>query len=128
MSFFECCVCKEDKIILLECNVGFTCSHIDKLCIECSTKLQYCPLCRNTDKIYSHDMYLALVNTNCLYLQDVPENMKTMDVCLKAVSNGGLALEYVPENMKTMDVCLKAVSNGGLALEYVPENMKTIDV
>jgi hypothetical protein len=52
--------------------------------------------------------------------QDVPDALKTPELCLVAVQNEGEALEYVPEALKTPELCLAAVQNDGKALQYVP--------
>jgi len=35
-----------------------------------------------------------------------------------------LSHEFVPENLKTMKLCLAAVQENSLAIEFVPENLK----
>jgi hypothetical protein len=71
---------------------------------------------------------LAAVQKDGLLLKDVPEALKTPEVCLAAVRRGyqgWQALEYVPESAKTPELCLYAVQRNGYALKFVPEALKT---
>ena len=64
MNLFACLVCKE-KFEFKSNRSRFTCSHPDKICFECSTKVNYCQLCRNS----IHDMVNSFPNS----LKDVSE-------------------------------------------------------
>ena len=94
---------------------------------------------------------LALVKHNPIYLQDMPENMKTYMVCLEAIKNSKTrnilpyvpellrstelyteyakkykyALHEIPEEIQTYEMCLYCVKNYGESLEIVPEKYKT---
>jgi hypothetical protein len=81
----------------------------------------------------AHDMLteiflLALVNQNGRYLQYVPQEKRTLDVCLAAVNESGYALQYVPEDKLTLDICLAAVIQDGTALIFVPKDKRTLDI
>jgi len=58
-------------------------------------------------------------------LRDVPENLKTAELCLEAIKKNGYELCYVPESLKTAELCLEAIKKNGDTLCYVPENLKT---
>ncbi|MDR2719167.1 MAG: DUF4116 domain-containing protein [Treponema sp.] len=71
---------------------------------------------------------LSLVKKDGMALEDVPEELKTYNVCLEAVRNFGLALSNVPEKHKTAELCLEAVRQEGFALEDVPEELRTAEL
>jgi hypothetical protein len=77
-----------------------------------------------TDK----EKIFELVKKEGLALEDVPEKLKTYDVCLAAVRNSGWVLGYVPEKHKTAELCLEAVRQNGVALVDVPEEQKTAEL
>ena len=58
----------------------------------------------------------------------VPEELKTLEICLEVVKSDGIALEYVPEELKTPEICMEAVKSNGYALKYVPEEIKTAEM
>lgn len=60
-------------------------------------------------------------------LSYIPEQHKTLTVCLAAVQTDGLNLEYVPIPMMedNLFLCMEAVKQCGIALESVPNNLKT---
>jgi hypothetical protein len=61
-------------------------------------------------------------------LECVPEKLRTAEFYLEAVKQDGYALEYVPNNLKTLELCLDAVRQNGYALKYVPNNLKTLEL
>jgi hypothetical protein len=70
--------------------------------------------------------WLAKVKKNGSELKNVPDNLKTTEVCLAAVQSKGYALEYVPDNLKTAEICLAAVQQDGYALLYVPTKLESV--
>ena len=55
----------------------------------------------------------------------------TIEGALKAVKKDGRALENVPENLKTAEVCLAALNASyfaATAFYYVPEKIKTAEI
>ena len=70
----------------------------------------------------------AAVQKNGYALQFVPEALMTPEVCLAAVQQDGVALCYVPKALRTPEVCLAAVQQDGLALKYVPEALRTPEI
>jgi len=58
-------------------------------------------------------------------LKFVPENLKTLVICLTAIREDASAFEFVPENMKTSKMYLEAIKLNSYAFKYVPEELKT---
>ncbi len=65
----------------------------------------------------------VLENWYCL--EDVPEPLRTQELCTAAVRQNGCALEFVPWPMRTQELCEAAVRNSGEALASVPSSVKT---
>jgi hypothetical protein len=70
---------------------------------------------------------LTAVQKNGNDLRYVPEELRISEIYLAAVQNG-YALQKVPKNMKTNAICWAAVQRDGLALEFVPENLRTTGI
>ena len=72
---------------------------------------------------------MAAVRLDGLALEDVPEDMRTAEVCFAAMQapRGGpfSALPSVPQELRTEELCLAAVRQCGLALEFVPLQFRT---
>jgi hypothetical protein len=51
------------------------------------------------DTLKTEEFYLCCVRINGAYLQDVPEHLRSYELCLEAVKNNGNALEFVDANM-----------------------------
>ena len=60
-----------------------------------------------------------------LLLEDVPDHLKTQEMCDDAVSKGPYNLKNVPGHLKTEKMCKKAVEDESETLEYVPNYFKT---
>lgn len=73
----------------------------------------------------SYEDYLERVQQNGLALQDVPEELRTPELCKLAVQQDGLALEDVPEELRTPELYKLAVQQDGWALKFVPEELRT---
>ena len=91
----------------------------------------------------------AAVSACCMYLKDVPENIKTDEFIINAlrkdgdallaidserltpemyntaVETTGTALRLVPPEIITPEMAAKAVENSGMAIVYVPSDLKT---
>jgi hypothetical protein len=74
--------------------------------------------------------WLAKVQADGSMLRYVPEEFKTLQMCLEAVRRDGYgsAFMYVPDNHKTPELCLMAVRQSGFALKRVPEKYKTAEL
>ena len=79
---------------------------------------------RMTEKEYN-DLVFKAVNYDGRALKDVPDNLKTSELCKLAVRYDGIALQYVPINLRTLEICEQAVINSSKAIKYVnDEQMK----
>jgi hypothetical protein len=67
---------------------------------------------------------LELVGQNGWALIYVPEEMRTLELCVAAVGQNGLALKYVPDGMRTQELCEKAAGQNCMALIYVPKELQ----
>ena len=72
--------------------------------------------------------YYDLVMENGLNLKDVPNEFKTLNICLIAIKGNGLALEFVPIQFQTETICKLAVKQNPMALEFVPDGLKTLKI
>ena len=61
------------------------------------------------------------------YLQYVPEELKTFELCELAVKDWAYALESVPEELRTKELCTIAITQYGCGqtLEFVPNHLKS---
>lgn len=70
--------------------------------------------------------YLALVGYNGMALKDVPDDIKTAEICMAAVKADNYALEFVPDALKTAEMCkIAVVPNGAWTFQWVPDALKT---
>jgi hypothetical protein len=58
-------------------------------------------------------------------LWHVPVPLRTDEVCRIAVTQNGSALWAVPKDLRTEDLCRIAVAQSGLALEHVPKDLRS---
>jgi hypothetical protein len=56
-------------------------------------------------------------------LSEVPETLRSYEVCYRAVSRNGAALQFVPEEHKAETLCWVALSNNGGAGGYLPVSL-----
>jgi tetratricopeptide (TPR) repeat protein len=61
-------------------------------------------------------------------LADVPENLRTPELCRIALELDSGAFRYVPDAQKTPEMCLDAAGKSWRALQHVPENLRTLEV
>ena len=62
------------------------------------------------------------------WIREIPEHLKTPEMCNEAVAQFSYALEYVPDYLKTQEMCDDAVSNNPAVLFLVPDRFKTEDM
>lgn len=70
-------------------------------------------------------VYMDLVAYEGQFLHYVPENKRTLDMCIIALAHNPSCIPAIPESILTYEMCLDAVSDDGWALKYVPDEMKT---
>ena len=56
---------------------------------------------------------------------DVPEGVKTPELCSEALAEWPLALRFVPDGMKTPEMCAEAFARDARVAVFVPEEMRT---
>ena len=75
-----------------------------------------------------YQKWLEVVEKDGRALADVPEELKTVELCEVAVKDFPYALQYVPEELKTLEICSVALSQGYLSAElleaFVPEEFQ----
>lgn len=76
----------------------------------------------------NYEYQLKNVQETGYKLSDVPEPLKTAELCLAAVKSYGHVLEFVPDTLKTTELCLEAVKSDGEALAFVPDALKTEEI
>lgn len=76
---------------------------------------------------YTEELYMtALKHDNHLGLFElVPDQNKTLQLCVAAINNREWELKYVPDDLITYDMCIHAVENWGKCLKHVPDRFKT---
>lgn len=77
------------------------------------------------DTLLGIELSLIVVKLDGFFLEYIPKEYRTYNVCMAAVMQQGDALVYVPEQHKSNDLCLAAMKQNNLALRFVPE--KVID-
>ena len=59
------------------------------------------------------------------WLREIPEHLKTSEMCNEAVAQFPYALGYVPNELKMQEMCDEAVDNNPAVLYLVPDCFKT---
>ena len=62
------------------------------------------------------------------WLREIPEHLKTSEMCNEAVAQFPYALEYVPDQLKTQEMCNEAMHENPTVLFLVPDHFKTEDM
>lgn len=91
-----------------------------------TTKRPYLSLIRNSPGVRKPTKcYLTTVQHDGMKLAEVPENFKTLAICLAAVRNNRLAFQFVPEKFKSIDVCVASLEVGWFNLpnpyQHIPK-------
>jgi len=63
--------------------------------------------------------HLAAVNQDSYTLQDVPNELRTPEICMAAVNQNGWSLRYVPNELRTPELCMAAVADDPDAIRFV---------
>jgi len=82
-------------------------------------------LCQIPEHLRTYDLCLAAVTYDGWQLEDVPDALLTREIYLAVVTRDGWMLMYVPENMRDYEICAAAIANDRylVAINYVPENL-----
>ena len=59
------------------------------------------------------------------WIREIPEHLKTPEMCDKAVAGFLYALRYAPDHLKTEEICSQATGNNPYLLKYIPDRLKT---
>jgi hypothetical protein len=74
------------------------------------------------------DLARALVQKNGLFLDYVPEEFITAELCMEAVKQTPLALDLVPEQYKTEELCFAIIRQDGKSIKYIPQSFITTEL
>ena len=55
------------------------------------------------------------------WINEVPDLLKTQEMCIEVTERNPWQLEYVPYHFKTQEICNKAVHMDPWLLNYVPD-------
>jgi hypothetical protein len=77
------------------------------------------------DKMRTSEVCKASVEKYSPNLEFVPAKLRTLELCTIAVADKGSNLKYVPDHMKTSELCEMAVIKDGSNLDHVPDNIRT---
>lgn len=80
----------------------------------------------------------GMVKSDPYNLREVPQNLKTPELCMLAVGENGATLQYVPEQLRTPEMCKTAVAHeittqdqwmySSPVLQFVPVMLRTPEV
>ena len=56
---------------------------------------------------------------------EIPDHLKTQEMCIEAVGLEPHSLACVPDRFKTQEMCIKAAEENPFMLKYVPDQYKT---
>ena len=59
------------------------------------------------------------------WITEIPEHLKTQDMCDEAADIEPCSLGFVPDHLKTQEVCNEAVRREPYTLQYVPDHFRT---
>jgi len=59
--------------------------------------------------------------------EEVPNNLKTPEICRIAVKYDGKDIKYVPEEKRDFDICTTAIIDKNAILQYIPNEHKTYE-
>ena len=68
---------------------------------------------------------MALHKSILLWVIEIPDHLKTQEMCDKVVRIGPWALRYVPDHLKTQEMCNLAIKLDPCTLVCVPDQYKT---
>ena len=68
---------------------------------------------------------MALLEIIPVWIREIPDNLKTQEVCNEAMRIEPYSLAFVPDCFKTQEMCDKAVEIDPFILWHVSDNLKT---
>lgn len=72
-----------------------------------------------------HFYAMKLVCVSGTYLPDIPEQYRTLELCVAALRTGTWVIKHIPERLLTYDFYIKAVLNNIDSFNLIPENIIT---
>jgi hypothetical protein len=78
-----------------------------------------------TTEEWGYKDWLENIEENGHLLRGVPEEFRTVELCLAAVKSCSVSLRYVPREKRTVEICLAAIEKSGWGLEFTPEEIKS---
>lgn len=76
-------------------------------------------------ELRDRDMCLRAIKKDGAAIRDVPEDVKTYEMCYLAIQENGKELDMVPLQFRDEKMCLAAVSDDGVAILAVSEALRT---
>ena len=64
---------------------------------------------------------MGVYNLIAYWINEVPNHLKTQEICNEVVSIYPCLLEHVPDHLKTQEMCDKVFWEHTFSLEYVPD-------
>ena len=80
------------------------------------------------DKLTTQEFYNEAVDKNPCNLEDVPDHLKSSEMCIKVVEKVPNCFKYVPDHLKSLEMCIKAVEKNPCNLEDVPDHLKSSEM
>ena len=68
---------------------------------------------------------MSLYATVRRWIKEIPDHLKTQQMCDEAFEEKPYSLKYVPDHLKTKEMCERAVEENRWFLEFVPGKCKT---
>ena len=62
------------------------------------------------------------------WIIEIPNHLKTQEMCIEAVRIEPISLAYVPDHLKTQEMCNEAVCKKLCMVLFVPDHFKTIEM
>ena len=68
---------------------------------------------------------MALLEIIPVWIREIPDNLKTQEMCNEAMCIEPYSLAFVPDCFKTQEMCDKAVEIDPFNLWHIPDNLRT---
>jgi hypothetical protein len=66
---------------------------------------------------------ITSISRGWIMFENVPNELRTSDLCLASVTKDGNNLEHVPEGLRTPELCREAVRQNAEAIRFVPQEL-----
>ncbi len=75
--------------------------------------------------LWSDRFYLELMKFHSSAIYKIPQNRITSEIANIAIDGDPMAIRCIPDNLKTLDLCLTAIKRDAGTFIYCPENFHT---